>query len=109
MLEWNTYLGDINKRTIIVFNVFKHYSFYEDLKKIIKKYKTIEDFSTELNRICMYYFWSKCEYEIILTCWPTWDKFKEEKIDVYSQLKLNWDKFVNYIWDNKKEILKNEK
>ena len=56
----------------------------------------------------MYYFWSKCEYEIIITCWPKWDKFKEEKIDVYSQLNLNWDKFVNYIWENKKEILKNE-
>lgn len=108
MLEWNTYLSDINKRIIIVFNVFKHHSFYEDLKKIIKKYKTIEDFSKELKRICMYYFWSKCEYEIILTCWPTWDKFREEKIDVYSQLNLNWDKFVNYIWNNKKEILKNE-
>lgn len=108
MLEWNTYLEDINKRKIIIFNVFKHYSFYEDLKKIIKKYKTIEDFSKELKRICMYYFWSKCEYEIIITCWPKWDKFKEEKIDVYSQLNLNWDKFVNYIWENKKEILKNE-
>ena len=106
MLEWYVYLEDINKRIIITYNVFNHYSFCEDLKKIIKKYKTIEDFSKELKRICMYYFWSKCEYEIILTCWPKWDKFKEEKIDVYSQLNLNWDKFVNYIWDNKKEILK---
>lgn len=108
MLEWYVYLEDINKRIIITYNVFNHYSFYEDLKKIIKKYKTIEDFSKELKRICMYYFWSKCEYEIILTCWPKWDKFKEEKIDVYSQLNLNWDKFVNYIWENKKKILKNE-
>ena len=49
MLEWNTYLSDINKRTIIVFNVFKHYSFYEDLKKIIKKCKTIEDFNFRLD------------------------------------------------------------
>lgn len=108
MVEWNVYLSDINKREIIIFNVFNHYSFYENLKKIIKKYKTIEDFSKELKSICVYFFWAKCEYEIILTCWPEWDKFKKEKIDVYSQLNLNWDKFVNYIWDNKKEILKNE-
>lgn len=108
MLEWNVYIDDINKRKIIIFNVFKHYSFCEDLKEIIKKCKTIKDFSTELKRICMYYFWSKCEYEIILTCFPKWDKFKEEKIDVYSQLNLNWDKFVNYIWENKNKILKNE-
>lgn len=108
MLEWNVYLDDINKRKIIIFNVFKHWAFYEDLKKIIKKYTDIKDFSEELRKICIYYFWSKCEYEIILTCWPKWDKFKEEKIDVYSQLNLNWDKFVNYIWENKKGVLKNE-
>ena len=108
MLESNVYIGDINKRRITTFNVFEHYSFYKDLKKEIKIYKNIEEFSDRLRRIVMYYFWSKCEYEIILTCWPSWDKFKEEKIDVYSQLDLNWDKFVNYIWDNKKEILKNE-
>lgn len=108
MLEWNVYIGDINKRRITIFNVFEHYSFYKDLKKEIKIYKNIEEFADRLRRIVMYYFWSKCEYEIILTCCPSWDKFKEEKIDVYSQLDLNWDKFVNYIWDNKKEILKNE-
>ena len=108
MLEWNVYIGNINKRMITTFNVFEHYSFYKDLKKEIKIYGNIEEFADRLRRIVMYYFWSKCEYEIILTCWPSWDKFKEEKIDVYSQLDLNWDKFVNYIWDNKKEILKNE-
>lgn len=108
MLEWNVYIENINKRMITTFNVFEHYSFYKDLKKEIKIYENIEEFSDRLRRIVMYYFWSKCEYEIILTCWPKWDKFKEEKIDVYSQLNLNWDKFVNYIWENKKEILKNE-
>ena len=52
----------------------------------------------------MYYFWSKCEYEIIVTCNPEWDRFKKEKIDVYDQLQLNWNKFVDYIWENKNEI-----
>ena len=108
MLEWNVYIENINKRMITTFNVFEHCSFYKDLKKEIKIYENIEEFSDRLRKIVMYYFWSKCEYEIILTCCPKWDKFKEEKIDVYSQLNLNWDKFVNYIWGNKNKILKNE-
>lgn len=33
MLEWNVYIDDINKRKIIIFNVFEHYSFCEDFKK----------------------------------------------------------------------------
>ena len=108
MLEWNVYIENINKRIITTYNVFEHYSFYKDLKKEIKTCDSIEEFSDKLRRITMYYYWSKCEWEIILSCWPKWDKFREEKIDVYSQLSLNWDKFVNYIWNNKKEILKNE-
>lgn len=108
MLEWYVYLADINKKEIIKYNVFKHYSFYEDLKINIKNNKNKKDFIDRLRKDSMYYFWAKSEYEIILWSWPEWDKFKKEKIDVYSQLMLNWDKFVNYIWDNKKEILKNE-
>lgn len=108
MLEWYVYLADINKKEIIKYNVFKHYSFYEDLKINIKNNKNKKDFIDRLRKDSMYYFWAKSEYEIILGSWPEWDKFKKEKIDVYSQLMLNWDKFVDYIWENRKEILKNE-
>lgn len=44
----------------------------------------------------MYYFWSKTEWEVIVSPWV--GKGGDEKIDVYDQLKLNWDKFVDYVW-----------
>lgn len=103
-LEWYVYFADINSLHIIKYNIFKHYSFYESLKSHIKNFKNKEDFSEWLRKNTMYYFWSKCEYEIILTCFPEWDRFKKEKIDIYNQLQLNWDKFVNYIWENKNNI-----
>lgn len=48
----------------------------------------------------MYYFWSKCEWEVLLTSWVHGgrDDAPELKIDVYYQLKMNWDHFVDYVW-----------
>lgn len=83
----------------------------------------------------MYQFSSRCEYELILTNWPPSidreeiyrlvDEDKEyvnkygiypyrftpnlcrwEKISIYDQLKLNWNIFKKYIFDNEKEIKK---
>lgn len=104
MLIWNVFLSDINKKEIIVYNIFRHYSFYNDLKEELKIIKNKEEFDERLKRLCHYYFWAKCEYEIVLECFPEWDKFKKKKVDVYSQLELNWDKFVNYILENRCNI-----
>ena len=54
----------------------------------------------------MYYYWSKCEWEIILSAWPSRKDFNEEKIDVFDQINLNWDRFADYVWENRKDIKK---
>ena len=51
-----------------------------------------------------YYYWSKCEWEIVLSDWPPSETFKKEKVDVYSQVVLNWDIFSEYIWENRKQL-----
>ena len=51
----------------------------------------------------MYYYWAKCEWEVIVSDWPTSGKV-EAKIDVYNQVMLNWDKFADYTWKNRKLI-----
>ena len=104
MIKWNVFLEDFNHKKIIIWNVFDHYSFYESLKKGLKKYKEKKEFSEYLKREAMYCFWSKCEYEIILSDWPPSNKFKNEKVDVYDQLNLNWDAFIDYILENKEKI-----
>ena len=77
----------------------------------------------------MYHFWSKSEWEIALTDWPTHIDVKEvarlqkeldehfgrwnrepysidvhlrvaEKIDVFDQVMLNWDIFIDYLWNS---------
>ena len=88
----------------------------------------MEEFENEiLRKECLYYFWGKCEYEIVVTSWPPYinveciDKLKAEveehsskynwkqlqinvpltigeKISIYEQLRLNWESFKSYVF-----------
>ena len=124
---WNVYREDINARRIEVYNIFDHGSFYESVKKLMKKKLPKDDFSEALRQEVMYYFWSKCEHEITICSSPTYieksavdnliderEKYMRdngrypfvsyvkmlgaEKIDVADQVRLNWDAFVNYVY-----------
>ena len=107
MIQWNVYIEDFNNKRIEIYNVLNHGGFLKDVQKAIKKFKNDKEaFEKEVKSSLMYYYWSKCEWEIILSSWPERKDFKEEKIDVYDQVMLNWDVFINYLWDNQKEILK---
>ena len=103
-LIWNVYRHNINTRKIEVYNIFDHYSFFEECKKIAKKYKNDKaTFVDEIRHSLMYYYWSKCEWEITIGGFPREDKgiIKE---DVFDQVMLNWDSFIEYLWTNKKEL-----
>lgn len=110
---WNVYMEDFNERIIKVFNVFQHYTFYNELAMLIKKWRRDKDTAAlekEVRSWAMYCFWSKCEYEISLVSWINRERAKEMKIDIYDQLMLNWDSFFKYILEHEKDfnkILKN--
>lgn len=124
-LEWFVFLHDWNSKDIRPFNVFNSARFYDGLLRIKKSMKKkpldFDAFSKELNSIAMYSFWAKCEYEIIitdLTCTIDNEELRRlqkvdedsrveyvnlachKKVDIYEQLKLNWDKFAGYIFEN---------
>ena len=125
------YYHNFNGKSIEKFNVFAHSRFLENVKKNLKKCETKEEFAEELRKDLAYYFWSKAEWEVVITPWVPHitmseldrlnkereDSFKKynrepyslyvnpdvgEKIDVYEQIMLNWDLFVDYVWSNKK-------
>lgn len=67
-----------------------------------KRCKNLDDLieytvEKQLGRLCMYYFWSKCEYEVIVSAWPP-KNGTDRKIDVYTQLKENWDIFRDLVF-----------
>lgn len=113
--KWNVYMGDFNSGYIKEFNIFRHVSFLDDVCKTVKKYRQIlkkegtfdrAAFAEELRHQLMYYFWCKCEYEIILDHWPPSDRTNARKVDIYEQVLLNFDVFTDYVWGHREELLK---
>ena len=113
-LVWNVYVEHFNRQKIVPYNIFDHTDFLADIQKEIKRIpetqddeEYIESVSSVLRSVMMYYFWSKCEWEIVLTSWPTNIRgFHDEKVDVYDQVRLNWDSFVDYVMAHLEDILK---
>lgn len=144
-MEWNVYHYNINRNKIETFNIFDHWSFREYVKKAVKKYKTKEEFINQLKGELQYYFFCKCEWELVveitennrifLNPWVgcsepekvridvsddtnfDWKGFAEKhinqqryknnaKIDVYNQVDYMWSDFVEYTWENRRELLK---
>lgn len=93
MKEFNVWL-ERNKQ-FISFDIFKHSSFNKALLTLADENKFTEQ---ELRREISYYFWAKCEYEILLSDWPC-DKAKK-KISVYDQIMINWKLFYEIAKEN---------
>ena len=95
-MKWNAYYHDFNAKEIKTFNIFDHYDFRKDVVRDLNRFKSREEFAKALKRHLFYYFAVKCEWEVLIAPWVgTADTIK---IDVYDQVMLNWDVFVDYVW-----------
>lgn len=95
-MEWYVYYYDQNKELLVRWNIFDHIEFTENLKILRSKRYILNEFSSELQHIARYYFWSKYEYEIFI---EPWNSDESVKIDVFDQLMLNWNAFAQYCYD----------
>ena len=144
-MKWMAYYYSINRDEIKEFNIFDHRRFREDVQKLAKKRIKKENFKEKLRRELLYYFWSKCEWELVIEVTEDnhiflkpwcgcrepdkvrvdvtndnsfdWNGFAEKhisqqifnneaKIDVYNQIQYVWEDFAEYVWKNRKELLK---
>lgn len=96
-LEWYVYYYDMNSSQLKTFNIFNHRGFKNAIIEVIfKKYYSMEKFKKAVKSELMYYFWSKAEWEIVISDW--FGKQVEKKIDVYDQVMLNWDRFIEWLY-----------
>lgn len=98
-LVWNVYLQNNAGTRFEAFNIFRHVSFRESVWQTIVKYRNSEDkekFAKEIKSDLMYYFWCKSEYELVLKQWV--GRECEQKVDIFEQVYLNWDHFIDYLW-----------
>ena len=93
-LEWYAIIIDFNTNKPKLINVLNESIVNFTLKKL-KKYKelTFSIVKSELSNSLMHDYWSKTEYEMLVS-----GLFNENstKIDIWYQLKPNIDKITNY-------------
>lgn len=118
-MKWNVYIEDVNRNEIKAYDVFTHADFQRETSAALKEAYDKKHFERLLKYSSQYYFWSKCEYEVVITSWPPYIGREEasrnkradlpkyrttvnletgSKISVYDQLMLNWEAFVDYCW-----------
>ena len=107
MIHWYVYEEDVNARTIEVVDLLSHPYMKRELPAILEQCNGSKDeFAKLIRTALMYQYWARCEYEIILTGWPPPNptRFKDLKIDIFDQVSMNWDAFIDYIWTHREEI-----
>lgn len=100
-MKWNVIYYDINSKKIEVFNIFDHVRFNSNVIKYLNTYDNKDKFAEKLKSSLMYFFWSKSEWEILISPWLASKTDKEIKVDVYWQVMNNWEVFVDYVWGHK--------
>lgn len=115
MLEWNVFIENANADKIETYNIFKHRHFVRDCCEAFSnngaKATTDEaeynKLVEEIRRSLRYWFWCKCEWEVIISGWPESSK-AQKKIDVYTQVMMNFQVFMGYLWMNRDELFEGE-
>lgn len=129
MLSWNVFRENINTKQIEIYDIFEG-GYFEKVAKEIKNIANNKiDFADEFRTSLMSQFWCRSEYEVVITSWPpriNADEFNKinyeqaeyynrykvypysyvvnptvaEKIDIFNQIELNWEHFIDYVWGN---------
>lgn len=89
-MKYNVILWDINKREFVSYDIFPYLKkAYQESKEREEEPKTFEEFKEFVRKESMYMWWGRCQYEILISDWPSQSKI--EKIDVYYQVMNNID------------------
>lgn len=113
-LSWKVKNFDCNKQVIEDYDILKYREDF--IKKLKKKCATKEEFSEQLRRECMWRFWGKCEWELVievddnnriwLNPWAGCREPEKVRIDVTDIEDFDWKGFAET--HIKKQIFKNE-
>ena len=130
MLSWKVIMEDFNSHKIIYYDLFKS-GYWEKVAKELKeeKHSVFQAWSDAFRQKLMSQYWSRSEYEVVVTSWPPYikvddvQKLQDEianrektwgskplrvnitptvarKIDILEQLDANWEVFSKYVWRN---------
>lgn len=87
MNKFNVIIYDFNSKKMVPYDIIPYLVRCYDESN--DKPSTFEELKNFIIKESKYQWWSRCEYEIILSDWPN-DKDRE-KWDVYKQITMNID------------------
>ena len=99
MKQFNVIIYNINREKFEPYNVMNFFvdEYIEDKEKLT----TFDEFKEFVKHKSMWMFWSRCEYEIILSDWPP--SGVEEKWDIHRQIMMNIDIVTEILMENVKQ------
>lgn len=104
--EFFVIIYEPNYKKMVPYNVIPYFiREYEQTKK--GKPKTLSEFKKFVEAESQYMFWSRCQYEIILSDWPC--QSSTEKWDVHNQIMMNIDLIAAVLYNAVKFKKKFEK
>lgn len=104
MTSFNVIWQDFNAQKFESYDIMPYLiRTYNNLKEKDKP-TTFDEYKSFIKKESIYMWWSRCEYEIIISDWPP--SGKEEKWDVYKQIEMNLDLIDSVL---EKEIRSNKK
>ena len=98
MQSFNVIIYDFNARCFTTYDVIPHLvDRYREAKKK-HSFDNRDEVVAFIKGESMYQWWCRCEYEMILSDWPT--KKTEEKWDIYRQIMMKLDIIVDIVINN---------
>jgi hypothetical protein len=98
MKKFNVINFNFNSRKMESFDVIPY--LVDCCEEKDPKPKTFEEYKEVIKGESFYRFWSRCEYEIILTDWP--NQKISEKWDVHKQIMMNLDIITEIVMEEVK-------
>lgn len=97
MKSFNVLTWDFNGKNLTTTDVLPYFRDEYKRAKKNERPQTINEWKEFIKRWGMYRYWSRCEYEIIVSPWPAQDK--RVKIDVWDQINSNIDIIAEILYE----------
>lgn len=100
MKQFNVIIWDFNTKGLISYDVLPYFCNEYNRTDKNKRPKTREQWREFIIRKGKYQFWSRCEYEILISQWPPHSdpkKNKHIKIDVWDQIENNLELVIDLL------------
>ena len=99
-LKWEVTCYDMTTKRVKAYNIFRHREAY--IKKLKSKCKDKDEFSEGLKRDLKWQYWSRTEYELILSLTDEgrvivrpWCGSSDEEVDVTDRADFDWFSFAS--------------